>query len=90
MDGLQRLRQHVETYLLPPEAEKLGGFDDRAKAALRGALPVYEEAAAAGADASQAASSTAAAEEEAEARCCIICEAAPREVRFACGKRERA
>ena len=28
---------------------------------------------------------TAAAEEEAEARCCIICEAAPREVRFACG-----
>ena len=44
------------------------------------------EAAAAGADASQAASSTAAAEEaEAEARCCIICEAAPREVRFACG-----
>ena len=43
------------------------------------------EAAAAGADASQVASSTAAAEEEAEARCCIICEAAPREVRFACG-----
>ena len=42
-------------------------------------------AAAAGVDGSEAAGSSSTADEAAEARCCIICEAAPREVRFACG-----
>ena len=42
-------------------------------------------AAAAGVDGSEAAGSSSTADEEVEARCCIICEAAPREVRFACG-----
>ena len=54
----------------------------RPTASVRGAVAVAGGSTCGGGFRSEATSSTAV---TAEARCCIICEAAPREVRFACG-----
>ena len=69
-------------------AKIVNGLDERwvdDRMPLSEVLKRLEAAAAAGVDGSEAAGSSSTAVEEAEARCCIICEAAPREVRFACG-----